>query len=176
MALRSTASISMGQEVALTPLQLARIAAAVANGGLLVTPRLVTGVEYSGGSAQKIPRKAPVRALSEETARKIRHILVGAVERGTGTRAAVPGFVVGGKTGTAQISWSALGIKTSGYSDKTAQSFAGYAPAYNQQFLILVKLQNPQTKTAEYSALPIFHELAKYIIDYLAIPPDYEVE
>ena len=85
-------------------------------------------------------------------------------------------YYIAGKTGTAQISWSALGIKKAGYSDKTVQSFMGYGPAFNPQFLILVKLQNPQTKTEEYSALPIFHELAKYIIDYLAIPPDYEVE
>jgi len=67
-----------------------------------------------------------------------------------------------------------LGINKPGYSDKTIQSFIGFAPAFNPEFLILVKLDNPATNTAEYSALPIFHDLAKYIIDLWQIPPDYE--
>jgi len=52
----------------------------------------------------------------------------------------------------------------------------GFAPAFDPKFLILVKLDNPQTKTAEYSAVPLFHDLAKYIIDYYQIPPDYQEE
>jgi cell division protein FtsI/penicillin-binding protein 2 len=67
-----------------------------------------------------------------------------------------------------------LKVNKTGYSDKTVQSFIGFAPALNPQFLILVKLYNPQAKTAEYSAAPIFKELAKYIIDYRQIPPDHE--
>ena len=86
------------------------------------------------------------------------------------------GSYIAGKTGTAQVAWSALGMDKSGYSDKTVQSFIGFAPAYNPRFLMLVKLDDPQTKTAEYSAMPLFRELAKYIIDYLEIPPDYEIE
>jgi cell division protein FtsI/penicillin-binding protein 2 len=66
-------------------------------------------------------------------------------------------------------------VAKAGYSDKTIQSFVGYAPAFDPKFLILVKLNNPATKTAEYSAVPIFRDLAKYIIDYYQIPPDYEV-
>ncbi len=102
-------------------------------------------------------------------------MMVSVVENGYAQRTKIPGYYIAGKTGTAQIPWTAMGIQKSGYSEKTVQSFIGFAPAFNAQFLILVKLDNPNTKTAEYSAVPIFKELAKYIIDYWQIPPDYEV-
>ena len=159
------ATAAFGQGVEMTPLQLLRAFTAFANGGRMADPYIV-----------KASHRQQKKVLSLETATTITSMLVSVIEEGYSKRARIPGYYIAGKTGTAQISWSALGIKKSGYSDKTAQSFMGYAPAFNPQFLILVKLQNPQTKTAEYSALPIFHELAKYIIDYLAIPPDYEVE
>ena len=100
-------------------------------------------------------------------------MLVSVVKNGFAKRAQVPGYYIAGKTGTAQISYAALGENKKGYSEKTWQTFIGYAPAFNPKFLVLVKLDNPETKTAEYSAVPIFHDLAKYIIDYLEIPPDY---
>ena len=159
------ATAAFGQGVEMTQLQLLRAYSAFANRGKMAEPFLV-----------KERAKEQGQVLSSETATTITSMLVSVVGEGYSKKARIPGYYIAGKTGTAQISWSALGIKQAGYSDKTAQSFMGYAPAFNPQFLILVKLQNPQTKTAEYSALPIFHELAKYIIDYLAIPPDYEVE
>jgi cell division protein FtsI/penicillin-binding protein 2 len=67
-----------------------------------------------------------------------------------------------------------LGIEKSGYSDKTIQTFVGFAPAFDPKFLILIKLDNPKTKTAEYSAVPMFGKLAKYIITLWQIPPDYQ--
>ena len=102
--------------------------------------------------------------------------MVSVVESAYTKAAQIPGYYVAGKTGTAQVSFAALGIDKRGYSDKTWQSFVGFAPAFDPKFLILVKLNNPATKTAEYSAVPIFHELAKYIIDYYQIPPDHEYE
>ena len=101
-------------------------------------------------------------------------MLVSVVEQGYGKAARISGYSVGGKTGTAQVPWSALGISKAGYSDETIQSFAGFAPAFNPRFVILVKLNNPKAKTAEYSAVPIFRDLAKYILDYLQVPPDRE--
>ena len=71
---------------------------------------------------------------------------------------------------------TALDIDGAGYSDKTWQSFMGFAPAFNPRFLILVKLDNPEAKTAEYSAVPIFQDLAKYIIDFYQITPDHELD
>ena len=101
-------------------------------------------------------------------------MLVSVTENGFGKAAKIPGYYIAGKTGTAQISWSTLGENKKGYSGKTWQSFIGFFPAFNPKIIILVKLDNPKANTAEYSALPIFKEMAKYTINYYAIPPDYE--
>lgn len=157
------ATASFGQGIEMTPVQLIRAFSIIANGGKLVTPFVV----------EREPEISDNNIISPQTASKVTAMLVSVVENGFGKAARVPGYYIAGKTGTAQISYSALGINEKGYSDKTWQSFIGFAPAFNPQFIVLVKLNNPQTKTAEYSAVPIFQTLAKYIIDYYKIPPDY---
>ncbi len=157
------ATASFGQGIEMTPLQLVRAFCAIANGGKLVTPYVVE-------SDSKISNN---NVISPQAASKATAMLVSVVQAAYTRAAQVPGYYVAGKTGTAQVSYSALGVNQRGYSDKTWQSFIGFAPAFNPQFLILVKLNNPSTKTAEYSAVPLFQTLAKYIIDYYQIPPDY---
>jgi len=159
------ATASYGQGIEMTPIQLARAFCVIANGGKLVKPYLVeTEPEISNNNV-----------ISQTTVSKLTAMLVSVVKNGPYTRRArIPGYYVAGKTGTAQMSFAALDIDKEGYSDKTWQSFVGFAPAFDPRFLILVKLDNPATKTAEYSAVPLFQELAKYIIDYYQIPPDYE--
>ena len=98
----SNAEISMGQEVSLNALQLARITAIIANGGKLVQPHVVTKIVEPGGAARAVALPEPPRVLSEATARSISRILVGVVERGNSSNAKVAGFQVAGKTGTAQ--------------------------------------------------------------------------
>ncbi|MDA1337590.1 MAG: penicillin-binding protein 2 [bacterium] len=157
------ATASFGQGIEMTAMQLVRAYSALANGGYLPTPHLLKqDIELSK------------RVISEKTASQVTAMLVSVTENGFGKSARVPGYYLAGKTGTAQISNSALGIEKPGYSDKTVQSFIGYAPAFQPKFLALVQLKDPQTKTAEYSAIPIFQELAKYILDYYEIPHDYE--
>ena len=107
--------------------------------------------------------------LSQKTISQLTAMFVSVVENGFAKSARIPGYYIAGKTGTAQVP-----EKGTYSSDKTWQSFVGFAPAFSPKFLILVKLDSPETKTAEYSAVPIFREMAKYIIDYLQIPPDYE--
>jgi len=158
------ATASYGQGIEMTPLQLVRAFSAIANEGRMVTPFLSEGTEPQLTEPILSPR-----AAGQTTA-----MLVSVVESGWARAAKIPGYYIAGKTGTSQISYSALGIDKRGYSDKTWQSFVGFAPAFDPQFLILVKLDNPRTGTAEYSALPIFRELSKYVIDSLQIPPDYE--
>lgn len=160
------ATAAYGQGIEMTPMQIARAFCAIANSGKLVKPYLVENMKNSDNEA--------IEVISPTTASKLTAMLVSVVENGFGKAARIPGYYVAGKTGTAQVSWSALGVHKSGYSEKTWQSFIGFAPAFNPRFLILVKLDDPATKTAEYSAVPIFQELAKYIIDYYKIPPDYE--
>jgi cell division protein FtsI/penicillin-binding protein 2 len=158
------ATAAYGQGIEMTPIQLVRAYSVIANGGKLITPYIV----------ETKPKIEDDLVISPKTSSQLTAMLVSVVENGFAKSAQIPGYYVAGKTGTAQISFAALEIAKSGYSDKTWQSFIGFAPAFNPQFLILVKLNNPKTKTAEYSAVPIFHTLAKQIIDYYQIPPDYE--
>lgn len=155
---------SFGQGIEITSLQLVRAISAIANAGKLVRPHLVENVEI---------RLQQPRVISEKTASQLTAMLVSVIENGFAQKAKIPGYYIAGKTGTALVPWSALGIDKRGYSEKTIQSFVGFAPAFDPKFLILVKLQNPRTKDASASAMPIFRELAKYIIDYWQIPPDY---
>lgn len=168
------ATVSFGQGIEMTPIQLARAFLAIANGGKLVRPYLVEKI-FENGKIIETQSEISSSIISQKTASQLTAMLVSVVENGFGKAAKVPGYYIAGKTGTAQISFSALEIDKPGYSEETIQTFVGFAPAFNPQFLILIKLNNPQTRTAEYSAVPIFRELAKYIIDYYQIPPDYNL-
>jgi cell division protein FtsI (penicillin-binding protein 3)/stage V sporulation protein D (sporulation-specific penicillin-binding protein) len=169
------ATAAFGQGIEMTPIQIARAFCVIANGGKLVKPYLVEKIKNSDNEVIEItPEVSSEEVISPAIASKLTAMLVSVVENGFGKAARIPGYYVAGKTGTAQVSWSALGVNKKGYSEKTWQSFIGFAPAFNPQFLILVKLDDPATKTAEYSAVPIFQELAKYIINYYQIAPDYE--
>ena len=160
------ATAAFGQGIAITPIQLVRAFSAIANGGKLVKPYLVENLTPKENSENFI--------ISRKTSSQLVTMMVSVVEKGFAKRAKVPGYYIAGKTGTAQIPWSALGIEKKGYSEKTIQTFVGFAPAFDPKFLVLIKLDNPKTKTAEYSAVPMFGELAKYIINLWQIPPDYE--
>ncbi len=160
------ANASFGQGIEVTPIQFFRAFSVIANGGRLVNPYIVQGMETPEGE----------RIISSSAATQMTSILVGTIEDGFGASAKVPGYHVAGKTGTSQISWSDLGISKRGYSPETIQAFAGYVPAYDPQFLIMVKLDRPQARTAEVSAAPIFRKVAEYVLDYNQVPPDYEIE
>ena len=160
------ATASFGQGVEITPIQLAKAFSAIANGGRLVKPYIVAGPSPSKNGEGQV--------ISEKTASQLTAMLVSVIENGFGKAAGINGYFIAGKTGTAQVAWSALGINKSGYSEKTVQTFVGFFPAFDPKFLILVKLNDPASKTAEYSSVPLFRNLAKYIIDYKEIAPDYE--
>jgi len=168
------ATASYGQGIAITPIQLVRAFCAIANGGRLVKPYVVEKIIDDGKEINIEPEISEDFVISRRTSSQLTAMLVSVVENGFGKAAKIPGYYIAGKTGTALIPYSALKIDKKGYSEKTIQTFVGFVPAFDPQFLILVKLDNPKTKTAEYSATPIFRELAKYIIDYWQIPPDYQ--
>ena len=168
------ATASFGQGIEITPIQLARAFTAIANGGKLIKPYVAEKIVDSKGEVEKIkPVILREQIISNDTVSKLTAMLVSVVENGYASSAKISGYYIAGKTGTAQVPWSALGIDKRGYSEKTWQSFIGFAPALDPRFLILVKLDNPEANTAEYSALPVFRELSKYIIDYWKIPPDH---
>jgi len=169
------ATASFGQGVEMTPIQLIKAYCAIANGGKLIDPYLVENIIFSNGRVENLAKdKKQESVISSKTASQLTAMLVSVVENGFAKSAKIPGYFIAGKTGTAQVSFAALGIKKEGYSDNTIQTFIGFAPAFNPKFLVLIKLDNPKTRTAEYSAIPIFKSLAEYIINYYQIPPDYE--
>ncbi len=168
------ATAAFGQGIEVTPIQLVRAFTAFTNNGTLVQPFIAEKAILPQGFAASLApnQKHPISVLSPKSAGQINSMLTSVVENGYGKAAQIPGYHVAGKTGTAQVSWSALGIPQSGYSNQTIQSFVGFAPSLNPEFIVLVKLDNPAAKTAEYSALPIFRELMLYILHYYEIPPD----
>ena len=163
----SNAEISMGQEVSLNALQLARITAVIANGGRLVQPHLVTRVVEPGGTARPVALPEPARVVSEATARSIGRILVGVVERGTGAKAAVPGFAVAGKTGTAQK--AGVGGYMAGHH---VPNFTGFAPAEAPRCVVVVVLEEPQGKYyAADVAAPLFSRVMSQTLGILRVAP-----
>ncbi|MDQ2869908.1 MAG: transpeptidase family protein [Acidobacteriota bacterium] len=165
----SNASISMGQEVSLTALQLARVAAVIANGGLLVQPRLVTRLARPDGREERVAITPPVRVISEATAKKMRDMLVGVVENGTGAEAAIPGFSVAGKTGTAQKAGPG------GYQrGRHVPNFVGFAPAENPKIVGVVVVEEPQGNKyyAAAVAAPLFSRIVSQALGIMRVAPE----
>jgi len=170
---------SFGQGISVTPLQLVRAYAAIANGGRLLRPYVVRRVLGPDGTV--IQRNDPTvdgQPISPDTARVVRTLLRGVVESGTGTKAAIEGIPVAGKTGTAQK----VDGKTGRYSARDRMSsFIGFAPADAPRFVMLVVIDSPRTATyGGIVAAPVFRRIAEYAVDRLglrvapAAVPDFE--
>jgi len=167
----SLPSMSFGQEVGVTALQMAMAAGAVANGGYLMKPLVVRRVEDAEGRVVKEMKPVVVRrVLQPETVDVLTDILKEVVKSGTGRHAAIPGYVVAGKTGTAQ-KLDAAGR----YSmvDHVA-SFVGFTPASHPALLILVSLDTPRGPRNQGGdvAAPVFARIAEAALRRLAVPPD----
>lgn len=161
-------SLTLGQEITVTPLQLATAFAAVANGGWLMQPRIVQRI--AGRDAiQDIPVQARRRILSQRTTGQLTAMLTQVVASGTGSPAAIEGYAVAGKTGTAQKVDAARG----GYSHtKVLASFVGYVPAEDPQVVILVMVDEPKRQRwGSLAAAPVFRRIAQQAMHYLQIPP-----
>ncbi|MDD3498705.1 MAG: penicillin-binding protein 2 [Candidatus Moranbacteria bacterium] len=160
---------SYGQGITATPLQLVNAYSAIANDGMLMKPRIVERIVYSDGREESSDAEEIRQAIRPEVARQAREMLGKVVENGHGKRAGVPGYRVGGKTGTAQVAKS--GEK--GYEDDiTIGSFAGMAPLDDPRFTVVVKISNPKDVIwAESSAAPTFGEVMKFLLNYYNIEP-----
>ncbi len=167
----SLPSMSFGQEVGVTGLQVTMAAAAVANGGYLMKPLLVARVEDASGRVTRDAKPVVVRRVLEpDTVDRLGEMLRTVVAEGTGRRAKVEGYVVAGKTGTAQK------IDGSGrYSmiDHVA-SFVGYVPAARPALVILASLDTPRGPANQGGdvAAPLFSRVAEGALRVLAVPPD----
>jgi cell division protein FtsI (penicillin-binding protein 3) len=165
-------SMSFGQEIGVTPLQMVMAVGAVANGGYLMKPLIVTRIEDKDGEVAREMKPVIVRrVLDPETVDTLTEILRLVVRDGTGHKAAVPGYIVAGKTGTAQK----VDEKTGRYSmvDHVA-SFVGFVPASRPALVILASLDQPRGWPNQGGdvAAPLFSRVARDALRALAIPPD----
>jgi cell division protein FtsI/penicillin-binding protein 2 len=160
------ATASFGQGVAVTGIEMVRAVAAIANGGYLVTPKVVGGIR-SDGWEEEVKSTPPTRIISQRAAKETTQMMVEAAERGEAKWARIPGFKVAGKTGTAQI-------PVAGHYDdtNTIHSFIGFAPADNPKFVMLVTLGSPQSSPwAAETAAPLWYSIAKDLFPYLGVQP-----
>ena len=166
----SLGAIPIGQEVAVTPLQVLRAYAAVANGGFLVKPHVVSEIVSPDGLVlASFKNGEKTRILSEKTAAKFTEILKSVTEEGgTGKSASVDGNEVAGKTGTAQM----INPVTKRYSkEKYVSSFVGFVPADNPRIAMIVVFYEPRGQIyGGVVAAPVFRDIASQALSYLNIP------
>jgi cell division protein FtsI (penicillin-binding protein 3) len=166
----SLPTMSIGQEVSVTALQITAAFGAVANGGVLMQPRLVKAMfDARGREVRRFEPHAVRQVISTDTARTLTSILTRVVSAGTGHNAAIPGYEVAGKTGTAQK----LDHATRRYSRRPGVlSFVGFVPADDPRLVIFVMLDEPpREKWGSEASAPIFAAIGRDALRYLEVPP-----
>ncbi len=168
----SVGSISMGQEIGVTPLQMITAVSAMANGGLIVRPHIVREQRH-GNQLTESQEPQPRRVIKETTAASMRRMLEGVVLGGTGKLAKLEGFTSAGKTGTAQK----YDPETGRYSSHDLiASFVGFAPINTPAITILVQLDSPAGRhEGGQVAAPVFQRVAQQVLAYLEVPRDVPV-
>ena len=166
----SLATMSIGQEISVTAVQMVTAFAAIANGGRLMQPQIVRALlDAHGREVRAFEPKAVRQVISPDTARELTTILTAAVREGTGHNAAIPGYDVAGKTGTAQK----MDPSTRRYSHAPGiLSFVGFAPADDPRIAMIVLLDEPKNeKWGSEAAAPIFSAIGREALRHLNVPP-----
>ncbi|HKR79334.1 MAG TPA: penicillin-binding protein 2 [Nitrospira sp.] len=172
---RSLASISMGQEVGVTPLQMVSAVSAIANDGVLMKPFIVSQVrDQKGQPVKEALPQVKRRVVSPATARMLTTIMEGVVTNGTGAKAAIPGFRAAGKTGTAQK----VDPRTGAYSSALSiGSFVGFVPADAPRLAMIVVIDEPQGEAwGGVVAAPVFRRVGEQVLTYMGVPRDDQVK
>ncbi len=162
-----TATTTFGQGIAVTPMQMIKAVAIIANGGREVAPRVVGKIQRDDWYEEIKPQLGK-QVISAKASDQITTMMLAAVKKGEAKWAAPKGFEIAGKTGTAQI-------PVSGHYDatKTIASFVGFAPARHPRFVMLVTLKEPQTSQwGSETAAPLWFNIAREIFPYLGIQPE----
>jgi cell division protein FtsI/penicillin-binding protein 2 len=165
------ANMTFGQGIATTSLQMITAMSSIANGGLAVKPHILSKKVLPNGELQDAHSSSGEnRIIAKDTADKVANMMIGVVEGGSGYLTRMPGYKIAGKTGTAQVPRA----DGQGYEEnKNIGSFIGFAPVGNPKFIMLVRVDYPQTNTyAERSAVPAFAEVAKQLFSYYQVPPE----
>jgi len=161
------ATMSFGQSFQITPLQLLRAASAIVNGGYLITPHFAKAVvDGEGNTVEEFSCETGEQIISRETSETMKGILESVVSEGTGSKAYIPGYRIGGKTATSE--------KLPRRSGKYIASFMAFAPAEDPQVMALVLIDEPQgVYYGGTVAGPVMQELLQNILPYLGIEPRY---
>jgi penicillin-binding protein 2 len=170
----SIGSLAMGQEIGVTPLQMATAYCVLANDGMLVKPHLVRELRSPEGVVTFQAKPETKRALKPETTGALRNMLEGVTLHGTARKAQLDGYTAAGKTGTAQK----IDPKTHAYSStKYIGSFVGFAPVKNPAVVIIVVIDEPQgAYHGGDVAAPVFREIAEQILPDLSVSPDTQIK
>jgi len=163
-----TANASFGQGITGSPLQLVRAISVIANQGKLVQPYLIDEITGPDNTIKKTQPIETRRVITPSTAAKVTKMLIDSVEKGVAKPARLARWMVAAKTGTAQVAIAG------GYSKELyVASIAGFAPASNPKFVMLVKIDHPLTdKWGSTNAAPLFKDIAEYMLNYYEIPYD----
>lgn len=165
------ATASFGQGIAMTPVATVRALSALANGGHLIFPHLVSEVHYQEGTVKEVPYPEGDRVFEEKTSETISRMLVTVVDDAlAGGTEKLENYSVAAKTGTAQIADETHGGY---YEDQYLHSFFGYFPAYDPEYLVFLYTVEPQgVRYASETLTEPFMELTKFLINYYNVPPD----
>lgn len=160
---------SFGQGINVTPLQMVQGISSIANGGEMVKPFVVKQIIRKYGDIEEVGKTETKRVLSAKAASEVAAMMVNVVEKGHGTKAAVPGYYIAGKTGTAQVPRK----DGRGYEENNnIGSFVGFGPVEDPKFVMLVRINHPRTvKFAESTAAPAFGEIAQFLMQHYKIAP-----
>ena len=139
----------------------------------MIRPYIVKKIIHPDGAIDEIKPQVISQVISSEIASRLTAMMVSTVKHGYSKKAGGEGYLIAGKTGTAQEPWSYWGVKKVGYSDEVIHSFVGYAPAFNPEFIIFLKMDAPKgIKHAADSLAPVFHDIAQYLFTYFGISPE----
>ncbi|MCH2188428.1 penicillin-binding protein 2 [Candidatus Gracilibacteria bacterium] len=159
---------SYGLGMSTTPLQMATAYGALANGGVYIKPRVIDALEFPDGRRVEYKPEKERRVIKESTSQTMTSMLVAGINSGVARNGGVEGYALAGKTGTSQIPYRGRYEEGIG---STVASFAGYGPAEDPQFVIIVKLDRPRAnpyggQTSAY----LFQEMSEYLLQYYGIP------
>ena len=163
----SMGTVPIGNGLAVSALQMLQVYVTVANGGMYKPPKLVEATIDADGVRHPVDGEAPHRVISAETAGKLSSMLTQVVQTGTGTNAAVPGYLAAGKTGTARKPLDGA----RGYSGQYVASFVGFVPAQDPRLAAVVVLDEPTPIYGGQVSAPVFARIMQYALRLERIPP-----
>ena len=163
------ANASFGQGISLTPIRMLTSFNSIVNGGKIIKPRIVKSMQNADGKVETFEPEIQGQSMSEEKANQLAKMLVDVVDKGSGKKASVAGYSIGGKTGTGQIAVDGKYID----GGPTYQSFIEFATLENTQYTLLISLDSPEgARFSDGSVVPKMKALNEFLLNYFAISPD----